>query len=77
MATGKTSVSEKTAGKKIKLTLVRSRYGRLPKHRTTLDGLGGLRRIGQSVTLQDTPAIRGMVDKVAYMLRIEELPDAS
>ncbi len=67
------ATSKKTTGKKVKLTLVRSRYGRLPKHRATLDGLGGLRRINQSVTLQDTPAIRGMVNKVAYMLRVEEV----
>jgi large subunit ribosomal protein L30 len=59
-------------GKKIKLTLVRSRHNRLPKHRATLDGLGGLYRINQSVTLEDTPAVRGMVNKVAYLVRVEE-----
>ncbi len=59
--------------KKIKLTMVKSRNGRLPRHRATLDGLGGLRRINQSVILQDTPAVRGMVNKVAYMLRVEEV----
>jgi len=73
MATAKTAAGKKTAGRKIKLTLVRSRYSRLPSHRATLDGLGGLYRINQSVILNDTPAIRGMVNKVAYMVRVEEV----
>ncbi|MCL4316557.1 MAG: 50S ribosomal protein L30 [Gammaproteobacteria bacterium] len=73
MATGKTAAAKKATGKKIKLTLVRSRYSRLPRHRATLEGLGGLQRINQSVVLNDTPAIRGMVNLVAYMLRVEEV----
>jgi large subunit ribosomal protein L30 len=59
------------ADKTLKVTLVRSRYGRLPSHRATLVGLG-LRRINQSVMLEDTPSVRGMIRKVSYLLRVEE-----
>jgi large subunit ribosomal protein L30 len=59
------------ADKTLKVTLVRSRYGRLPIHRATIMGLG-LRRINQTVELEDTPAIRGMIRKVSYLLRVEE-----
>jgi len=57
--------------KSLQVTLIRSRYGRLPSHRATLMGLG-LRRINQTVMLVDTPAIRGMIRKVSYLLRIKE-----
>ncbi len=57
--------------KKIRITLVRSRFGRLPKHAATLVGLG-LRRIGHTVEREDTPAVRGMIEKVSYMLKVEE-----
>lgn len=59
------------AEKALKVTLVRSRFGRLPTHRATIAGLG-LRRINQTVSLEDTPAIRGMIRKVSYLLRVEE-----
>jgi large subunit ribosomal protein L30 len=58
------------ADKTIKLTLVQSPFGKLPKHRATIKGLG-LRKIGQTVELEDTPSVRGMVNKVNYMLRVE------
>jgi len=58
--------------KKLKVTLVRSRFGRLPTHRACLAGLG-LRRMHHSVELQDNPCIRGMINKISYMLRVEEL----
>lgn len=54
----------------IKVTLFRSVIGRLPKHRATVKGLG-LRKIGHTVELQDTPEIRGMINKVNYMVRVE------
>ncbi|MBA4501145.1 50S ribosomal protein L30 [Marinobacterium marinum] len=54
----------------IKVTLVRSTIGRLPKHIQTVKGLG-LRRIGHTVELEDTPAVRGMINKVNYMVRVE------
>lgn len=49
----------------------RSSIGRLPKHKATLKGLG-LRRIGHTVELEDTPSIRGMIQKVYYMVKVEE-----
>ena len=57
--------------KTIKVTQVRSSIGRLPKHKATLLGLG-LRRIGHTVEREDTPAIRGMVNLVSYMVKVEE-----
>lgn len=59
------------AKKTIKVTQVKSGIGRLPKHRATLVGLG-LRRIGHTVELEDTPSVRGMVNAVFYMVKVEE-----
>jgi large subunit ribosomal protein L30 len=59
------------AQKTIKVTQTKSSIGRLPKHKATLVGLG-LRRIGHTVTLEDTPAVRGMVNAVYYMVKVEE-----
>ena len=58
--------------KQIKLTLMRSRFGRGPAHMACVAGLG-LRNRHQTVVVNDTPAIRGMVQKVAYLLKVEEL----
>jgi large subunit ribosomal protein L30 len=57
--------------KKINLTLVKSTIGRLPKHKACVAGLG-LRRVNQTVSVIDTPANRGMINKVSYLLKIEE-----
>jgi large subunit ribosomal protein L30 len=57
--------------KKIKVTLVKSKHGRLKAHRACVAGLG-LRRIHQSVEVIDTPENRGMINKVSYLLRVEE-----
>lgn len=54
---------------KIKVTLVRSVCGRLTKHQACVRGLG-LRRLHQTVEVEDTPAVRGMIKKVAYMLKV-------
>ena len=54
----------------VKIKLVKSPWGRLPKHRECLKGLG-LRRIGSSRELEDTPAVRGMIAKVRYLLEVE------
>lgn len=59
------------AKKTIKVTQTRSSIGRLPKHKATLRGLG-LRRIGHTVELEDTPAVRGMVNQVIYMVKVED-----
>lgn len=57
--------------KQIKVTLTRSTNKRLAAHKATVAGLG-LRRIGHTVTLIDTPETRGMVNKVAYMVTVED-----
>ncbi|WP_027966127.1 50S ribosomal protein L30 [Halomonas halocynthiae] len=54
----------------IKVTQVRSTIGVLDKHKATIKGLG-LRRIGHTVELEDTPAVRGMIHKVNYLVRVE------
>jgi large subunit ribosomal protein L30 len=54
----------------LRITLFKSVIGRLPKHRATVKGLG-LKRIGHTVELQDTPEVRGMINKVNYMVRVE------
>lgn len=55
----------------IKIKLVRSVHGRLPSHRATVAGLG-LRRMHHTVEVQDTPANRGMINKVSYMVKVVE-----
>lgn len=59
------------AKNKIKLTLVRSKFGRVQNHRACVEGLG-LRKMSQTVEVEDTPSNRGMINKVAYLLKIEE-----
>jgi large subunit ribosomal protein L30 len=56
---------------KIRVTQTKSTHGRLQSHKDTMRGLG-LRRIRHTVELNDTPEVRGMINKVAYLLRIEE-----
>lgn len=56
--------------KTVKVTLVRSPIGILPKHKLCVKGLG-LRRIGHTVEVEDTPSVRGMINKVNYMLSVE------
>lgn len=58
------------AEKKIKVTLVKSVIGTKQDHRATVRGLG-LRRINHTTLLQDTPAVRGMIKKVAYLVKCE------
>ena len=57
--------------KQIKVTLVRSPIGFQPKHRECVRGLG-LKLMHQTVVLEDTPSIRGMVNKSDYIVRVEE-----
>ncbi|WP_454457263.1 50S ribosomal protein L30 [Thauera phenylacetica] len=56
--------------KKIKVTLVKSVIGTKQSHRATVRGLG-LRRLNHSVELADTPEVRGMINKVSYLLKCE------
>ena len=55
----------------IKVTQIRSVNGRLKSHKACIAGLG-LRRIGHTVEVEDTPSVRGMINKVSYLLRVEE-----
>ncbi|MCH8845292.1 MAG: 50S ribosomal protein L30 [Proteobacteria bacterium] len=57
--------------KQISVTLKRSTNRRLVAHKACVKGLG-LRRIGHTVTVQDTPENRGMINKVSYLLAVEE-----
>jgi len=55
----------------MQVTLFRSMNGRLKKHQACVRGLG-LRRMHQTVEVEDTPLTRGMVNQVSYMVRVEE-----
>jgi large subunit ribosomal protein L30 len=57
-------------GKKIKVTLVKGTNSCREDHRATVRGLG-LRRISHTVELSDTKAVRGMINKVSYLVRVE------
>ena len=59
------------SGKQIKVTLIRSPFGRLERHKATVRGLG-LRRMHHTVTVQDSPEVRGMIASISDMLRVEE-----
>ena len=56
---------------KLKVTLTRSTSGRLKAHKACASGLG-LRRIGHTVEVEDTPSVRGMINKINYMVSVEE-----
>ena len=58
------------AEKTVKVTLVRSLIGTKESHRATVRGLG-LRRVNSSSLLEDTPAVRGMINKVYYLVKCE------
>ena len=61
---------DKQSGKTLKVTLVRSLIGTMRTHRATVRGLG-LRRINHTVEVIDTPATRGMINKISYLLKCE------
>jgi len=58
--------------KELKVTLMKSKHGRLKKHRACVAGLG-LRKIHQTVQVVDTPENRGMINRISYMLSVEEV----
>ncbi|OOZ39804.1 50S ribosomal protein L30 [Solemya pervernicosa gill symbiont] len=60
-----------SASNTIKVTLVKSTSGRLKSHQACVRGLG-IRRMHQTVEVLDTPENRGMINKVSYMLNVEE-----
>ncbi|MBD9355034.1 50S ribosomal protein L30 [Methylomonas albis] len=59
-------------GKKLSVMMTKSKNGRLKSHQQCLKGLG-LSRIRQVVEVIDTPENRGMINKIAYMLKVEEV----
>ena len=61
-----------TKSKQLKVTLTKSVHGRLQAHRACIAGLG-LRKIRHSVTVSDTPEIRGMINKVSHLVSVEEV----
>ncbi|MDX2315919.1 MAG: 50S ribosomal protein L30 [Gammaproteobacteria bacterium] len=63
--------TSKADKKTVKVTLVRSFHGRLASHKACVRGLG-LRRMHHTVEVEDTPCTRGMINKVSYMVRVEE-----
>ncbi len=58
--------------KELKVTLVKSKHGRLKSHKACVAGLG-LRKMHQTVTVIDTPENRGMINRVSYLLAVEEV----
>jgi large subunit ribosomal protein L30 len=67
---GAAKSNSKSTGKTVKVTLVKSIIGTRPTHRATVRGLG-LRRMNSSVELQDTPQVRGMINKIYYLVKCE------
>lgn len=57
--------------KMIKVTQVKSTAGRLKSHQACVKGLG-LRRMHQTVEVEDTPSVRGMINKAFYLLKVED-----
>jgi len=58
-----------TANPTVKIKLVRSPIGTKESHRATVRGLG-LRKINSVIELQDTPAVRGMINKISYLVKV-------
>jgi len=56
----------------LKITLVKSTIGSKPKHKKTVEALG-LRKISSSVLKKDNPAMRGMINKVIHLIKVEEI----
>lgn len=59
------------ADKKVKVTLVKSTIGAIPKHRATVEALG-LRKLNKTVELPDNDATRGMINQVKHLVKVEE-----
>jgi large subunit ribosomal protein L30 len=65
------TMSKQATAKTVKVTLVKSPFGQLARHRATVRGLG-LRRMNQTVVVSDTKEIRGMLNASRHLLRVEE-----
>lgn len=57
---------------KLKITLVKSTIGAVPKNRKTVEALG-LRKIGKTVEMPDNPSVRGMIQNVRHLVKVEEI----
>ncbi len=57
---------------KLSVTMIKSKFGRLPRHQACLKGLG-LRKINQTVEVLNTAENRGMINKISYMLSVREI----
>ena len=66
----KDKVSDSASNAKLKITMIKSRHGQLKNIAASAQGLG-LRRIGQSVVVADTPENRGMIYAASHMLKVE------
>ncbi|MBX3003438.1 MAG: 50S ribosomal protein L30 [Anaerolineales bacterium] len=64
-------MAAKATGKKIKITLVRSPIGATERHKRTVKALG-LRKLNHSIVAEDSPTVRGMVNSVTHLLKVEE-----
>ncbi len=60
------------ADKKLRITLVKSTIGAVPKNRKTVEALG-LRKIGKTVEMPDNDAVRGMIQRVRHLVKVEEI----
>ncbi len=56
----------------LKITLVKSPIGAIPKHRKTVEAMG-LRKVNKTVEMPDNPAVRGMIDQVRHLVKVEEV----
>lgn len=57
---------------KLKITLVKSTIGSIPKHKKTVEALG-LRKLHKSVEMPNNAAVKGMVDQVRHLVKVEEI----
>ena len=60
------------AEKKLRITLVKSPVGAVPKNKKTVEGLG-LRKLNKTVEMPDNEAVRGMIRQVAHLVKVEEI----
>lgn len=57
---------------KLKITLVKSTIGSIPKHKKTVEAMG-LRKLNKTVEMPDNAAVRGMIDQVRHLVKVEEI----
>ena len=74
--TGATKTQAKHSTKQLRVTYVKSAIGYNVKQKQTIEALG-LRRLQQVITHPDTPAVRGMINKVSHLVRVEEVEEAA